>query len=108
VSLLAKAYTGFAAADAVPGTVRRLNPSCYPETQGAFAEPLGREAAARLDLTCGLELGAQTEFSEPPVRINTDLLDARALGWSEAHTWDEFVSYYAATELRDARRKESR
>ena len=64
--------------------------------------------AARLGLPCRLELGTQTEFSEPPVRINTDFLDATALGWSEAQAWDEFVSYYAATRLHDARRNGSR
>ena len=43
---------------------------------------------------CRLELGAQTEFPEPPVRINADLLDADQLGWSEAEAWDTFVNYY--------------
>ena len=95
VSLLAKAYARFVGADAAPGTVRCLNPSGYPESQGAFAERLRREAEARLGRPCGLELGAQTEFSEPLVRINTDLLDVPALEWSEAQAWDEFVSYYA-------------
>ena len=100
MSLLAKAYTGFVGANPAPGTVRRLNPSCYPESQGAFAERVRREAAARLGLPCALELGAQTEFPEPPARINTDLLDTVALGWSEAEAWDEFVTYYA-TSFRD-------
>jgi UDP-glucose 4-epimerase len=42
-----------------------------------------------------LELGEQTEFPEPPVRINTDLLDAAALGWDESAAWDSFVEYYS-------------
>jgi hypothetical protein len=29
------------------------------------------------------------EIPEPPVRINTDLCDTAALGWSEAKAWDE-------------------
>ena len=95
VSLLAKAYSGFVGASPPPGTVRRLNPSGYPESQGAFAERVRREAAARLRLQCGLDLGTQTEFPEPPVRINTDLLDIQALGWSESEAWDQFVTYYA-------------
>ena len=37
----------------------------------------------------------QTEFPEPPVRINTDLCDVAALAWSETQAWDEFVAYYA-------------
>ena len=76
--------------------MRRLNPSGYPESQGAFAERVRREAAARLGLPRGLEFGTQTEFPEPPVRINTDFLDTRALGWSETTAWDEFVRYYAS------------
>ena len=100
VSLLAKAYAGFVGAKPAPGTVRRLNPSGYPESQGAFAERVRREAAARLGRPCALELDAQTEFPEPPARINTDLLDTVALGWSEAEAWDEFVTYYA-TSFRD-------
>jgi len=95
VSLLAKAYAAFVGASPAPGTVRRLNPSLYPESQGAFAERVRREAAAKLHLPCGLELGAQTEFPEPPVRINTDLVDAETLGWSEVQAWDELVAYYA-------------
>jgi UDP-glucose 4-epimerase len=91
VSLLAKAYAPFVGAGPPPGTVRRLNPSFYPETQGVFAERVRREAGSRLGRPCRLEFGTQTEFPEPPVRINTDLCDITALGWSEAHAWDEFV-----------------
>jgi len=95
VSLLARAYAGFVAASAAPGSMRRLNPSFYPESQGAFAERVRREAAVRLGHPCALELAEQTEFPEPPVRINTDLCDPAALGWDEAIAWDEFVAYYA-------------
>lgn len=95
VSLLAKAYGAFVASPPAPDTLRRLNPSYYPESQGAFAERVRREVTARLDLACDLELAEQTEFPEPPVRINTDLCDAAALGWSEADAWDGFVRYYA-------------
>jgi UDP-glucose 4-epimerase len=96
VSLLAKAYAAFVGAAPPPGKARRLNPSFYAESQGAFAERVRREAAARLGRACRLELGAQTEFPEPPVRINTDILEAGALGWSEAQAWDEFVANYAS------------
>jgi nucleoside-diphosphate-sugar epimerase len=97
VSLLAKAYAGFVGVNPAPRTVRRLNPSGYPESQGAFAERVRREATARLGRPCALELGAQTEFPEPPARINADLLDTVALGWNQAEAWDEFVTYYATS-----------
>jgi UDP-glucose 4-epimerase len=96
VSLLAKGYAAFVGARPAPCTVRRLNPSGYPESQGAFTRRLRDEAAARLGVPCHLEFGTQTEFPEPHVRINTDLLDAEQLGWSEARAWDEFVEYYVA------------
>src|SRR6266446_5323781 len=96
VDLLAKAYAAFVMAGPAAGGVRRHNPSCYPESQGAFAERVRREASARLGLPCALELGTQTEFPEPAVRINTDLLDGDALEWSVAQAWDEFVDYYAS------------
>jgi hypothetical protein len=63
----AKAYAGLVGASPPPGSVRRLNPTGYPESQGAFAERVRRKAAARLRLPCRLELGMQTEFPEPAV-----------------------------------------
>ena len=94
VSLLAKAYAAFVGANPAPGTVRRLNPSGYAESQLPFAERVRCEAAERLGLPCQLEFGTQFYFAEPLVRINTDLLDAGALGWDEAQAWDEFVAFY--------------
>lgn len=94
VSLLARAYAAFVAASPAPAAMRRINPSFYPESQGAFAERVRHEAAVRLGLPCGLELGEQSEFPEPAVRINTDLQDPAALGWSEAQAWDDFVAFY--------------
>jgi hypothetical protein len=80
VSLLAKAYAAFVGDNAAHGTTRRLDPSSYPASQGAFTGRLRAAVAARLGLPCRLELGTQTEFPEPPVRVNTDLLDPEAWG----------------------------
>jgi UDP-glucose 4-epimerase len=97
VRLLAKAYAAFVGTSPPPGTVRRLNPSGSPESQGAFAKRVRREAATRLGLPCLLELGVQTTFPEPPVRINTDFLDATELECNERQAWDEFVTHYASS-----------
>jgi nucleoside-diphosphate-sugar epimerase len=97
VSLLAKAYAAFVGGDPAPGTVRHLNPSGYPESQGTFAERVRLEAESRLGRSCRLELGVQTELPEPPVRISTDVLDADQLGWSEGQAWEELVAYYASS-----------
>ena len=49
----------------------------------------------RLGLECGVELGIQTDFSEPLIRVNTDLLDTGAYGWSETDAWDALAAHYA-------------
>ena len=48
----------------------------------------------RLGLPCELELRRQTEFQEPRIRINTDLIDGEALGWDETGAWDAIAEYY--------------
>ena len=57
VGLLAKAYAAFVGATPAPSTVRRVNPSGYPESQGAFTQQLRNEAATRLGRPCRLEFG---------------------------------------------------
>lgn len=94
VSLLAKAYADFAARMPDAGAFIKFNPSGYPESQGAFTLRFAQEMRSRLGLPCQVELKTQTEFTEPRVRINTDVLDARALGWDEAGAWDELARYY--------------
>jgi UDP-glucose 4-epimerase len=94
VSLLAKAYVLFAHnLPAVPGFTK-FNPSGYAESQGAFTLRLAQEMRPRLNLPCLVELKKQTDFSEPRVRINTDILDADALGWNESAAWDDMAAYY--------------
>lgn len=94
VSLLAAAYAAFAGRlPATPG-VSRLGPSGYPESQGGFTLRLAAEMRPRLGLPCAVKLESQTEFPEPRVRINVDVLDTRALGWDESRAWDEMARYY--------------
>ena len=93
VSLLAKAYLHFA--ESWVSGISRINPSGYVESQGAFTQRFAREMGKRLNLKCDFVLKTQTEFSEPLVRINTDVPDAQALGWDEATAWDELAEYYA-------------
>jgi hypothetical protein len=68
--------------------VHGINPSGYPESQGAFAERVRREVGARLNRTCRLGFGSQNEFPEPPVRINTDHVNPERLQWSDKAGWD--------------------
>jgi nucleoside-diphosphate-sugar epimerase len=93
VSLLARAYVRFA--ENLPASgMSRCNPSGYVESQGAFALRVAREMAPRLKRPCSVELKKQTDFSEPRIRINTQPVDAEALGWEEARAWDEFADFY--------------
>jgi nucleoside-diphosphate-sugar epimerase len=93
VSLLAKVYSRFAAESPAQGFAR-INPSGYAESQGAFTLRLAQEMRSRLGLPCPVELKKQVDFSEPRVRINTDLPDADALGWDESAAWDDMAHYY--------------
>ncbi|MGC8638945.1 MAG: NAD-dependent epimerase/dehydratase family protein [Isosphaeraceae bacterium] len=96
VSLLAKAYVRFVESLPKEPGFSKLNPSGYVESQGTFTLRLAREMRPRLNLPCPVELKKQTEFLEPRVRINTDVLDATDLGWDESAAWDDFANYYLA------------
>jgi UDP-glucose 4-epimerase len=93
VSLLAKAYTKFAAALPAVGFTR-INPSGYAESQGAFTLRMAQEMRPRLGLPCLVELKKQTDFPEPRVRINTDVVNADTLGWDESIAWNELARHY--------------
>jgi hypothetical protein len=93
VSLLAKAYARFPSTSA--NGISRMNPSGYIEPQGSFARRLAIEMKDRLGLRCEFELKIQTDFSEPLIRINTDVPDRKSLDWSESAAWDELADYYA-------------
>ena len=65
VSLLARAYAAFLGEE-IPG--EHLCPSGDAETQAEFARRFAAEMGKRLALRCGLELAAQTDWSEPAAR----------------------------------------
>jgi nucleoside-diphosphate-sugar epimerase len=94
VSLLARAYLHFAEGLDGAAGVSEVHPSQYVESQGAFARRFAAEMAPRMGFACPLELRHQVEFAEPRVRLNTDWLDAAALGWNESRAWDELADYY--------------
>lgn len=94
VSLLAKAYANFAETLQETKGFLKLNPSGYPESQGAFTSRFAAEMRSRLELPCSFTLSNQTEFPEPKVRLNTDLLDLNLLKWDEKSAWDELAAYY--------------
>ena len=94
VDLLAKSYAQFVHTIADTGRDGRIGISGYRETQGAFAERLAAEMRPRLEIACEVVLARQTDFSEPMVRLNTDVPDAAALGWTEVAAWDGLAQFY--------------
>ncbi len=92
VSLLAKVYVQFIAT--LPDGISRINPSGYIETQGSFTQRVANEMRERLDLKCDFVLKEQSDFSEPRIRVNTDVPDDTALNWSERTAWDALADYY--------------
>ncbi len=94
ISLLARAYARFVSDLPESAGFRRLNPSGYVESQGAFTLRLSEAMQTRIDRPCAVELKTQTDFSEPRTRISTDTVDADALGWVESDAWDEMAAYY--------------
>ncbi|MEE9384923.1 MAG: NAD(P)-dependent oxidoreductase [Nannocystaceae bacterium] len=94
VSLLARAYSAYASELCQAGARQVFRPSGYPGTQGGFAHLFAENMRDRLGLPCKLDLHAQSEFGEPRVRINTDVLDHQALAWNERLAWDELAEYY--------------
>ena len=94
VSLLAKAYVRFAEQLGCQPGFERSGPSQYVESQGAFAQRFAAEMRPRLGLACELELKRQSEFTEPRIRLNTDVPDSARLGWNEAAAWDDVAQYY--------------
>lgn len=94
VSLLAKAYVRFVEQLGDEPGLERCGPSQYVESQGAFAQRFAAEMGPRLGVDARLQLLQQTEFEEPRVRINTDVLNPVEYGWDEARAWDELGEYY--------------
>lgn len=95
VTLLAKAYARFVGGISLRNGCTRLNPSGYIESQGAFAQRFAREMEARLGIACPVKFAEQVEFAEPRIRVNTEMVDGRALGWDEVKAWNGIAEYYS-------------
>jgi UDP-glucose 4-epimerase len=99
VDLLAACYRRFVEETEAAPTVRKLNPSGYVESQGAFVERMAREIGRRVGRECRVRLLRQTDFSEPVMRVNTDPALRYADGWDEAAAWDKYARSFEAASL---------
>lgn len=89
VSLLAVFYSKFLSSDSL-----KINPSGYVESQGSFANRFALEMRKRIKYECKLNMDEQTDFSEPLIRINTDIAKFDKAVWNENKAWDELAEYY--------------
>ena len=95
VDLLASAYQKFVSELSIHGSREKLNPSGYIESQGGFARRFAQAIRARTALDCRLELGVQSDFSEPFMRVNTDPACRYVDTWDEQGCWDKIADYYS-------------
>ncbi len=94
VDLLAADYAAFAGRVAAGPAFARRNPSGYVEQQGAFALRFAAEIGRRTGMDCPVALCRQTEFAEPPVRINTEPAAPDCPAWNEDAAWEAVVEHY--------------
>lgn len=94
VGLLAQAYCYFVENLSSKEQFQKLNPSGYVESQGDFTRRFAREMQKRLQLPCEVEIKEQIHFSEPSMRVNTDIATSLPIAWNEAAAWDELADYY--------------
>lgn len=99
VGLLAACYRRFVEETETAPVFRKLNPSGYVESQGAFVERVAREIGRRTGRRCAVTLLPQTQFPEPIMRLNTDPAARYANGWDEGAAWDDYAGEFAAKPL---------
>jgi UDP-glucose 4-epimerase len=92
ISLLAKCYAQFVQTLPESPGLSKLGPTGYPESQGAFTLRFASEMRSRLNMPCEVELKKQIDFSEPRIRINTDI--PAVPDWDESGAWDAMAIYY--------------
>ena len=94
VSLLAKVYARFVSTLPTHEGFEKTSPSGYIESQGSFARRFAEAMRTRLGRACSLHIEKQTEFTQPRIRINTEVPDAVTLMWNEEEAWDGLAEYY--------------
>ena len=70
-------------------------PAGYISTMGEFVERVAGELRRRLGLDCAVEMGAQTDFSQPMVLVNDTPIQHQFPEWDESGFWDQLASHQA-------------
>jgi UDP-glucose 4-epimerase len=93
IDLLALAYESFCRSMiSNPEGLKKVSPSGYIESQGAFALRFQKEFRARTGLPCALKIDQQSDFREPSDRHNLEPAAGRFPLWSESLAWDRIAS----------------
>ena len=79
--------------DACPNTVGTsvYTPAGYISTMGEFVERVAQELRGRLGWDCAVEMGVQTDFSQPMVLVNDTPLLPLFTTWDEKVFWDDLA-----------------
>ena len=95
VTLMAKGFVQWV--EQCPSTVGTSSyaPAGYISTMGEFVQRVAAELRQRLGLACGVEMGTQTDFSQPMVLVNDTPLQYQFPEWNESAFWDELAEHQA-------------
>ena len=70
-------------------------PAGYISTMGQFVERVAMELRSRLGLACAVEMGTQTDFSQPMVLVNDTPIQHQFPEWNESDFWTELADHQA-------------
>ena len=68
-------------------------PAGYISTMGEFVERVATELRSRLNLACAVEMGTQTDFSQPMVLVNDTPIQHQFPEWNESDFWTELAEH---------------
>jgi nucleoside-diphosphate-sugar epimerase len=95
VDLLAREYLALCETPPTEdGVVRKVTPSGYIESQGAFALRVATEMSRRIGRRLEVVLSRQQTFPEPLIRVNCTPSQIRHPEWSEDQAWEGLYQYY--------------
>ena len=90
IDLLAKHFT-FIVTQSVPEMPKKVYPSKYIESVGAFANRYVQNLNLRNGSNFEVVCVRQHEYIEPRIRVNTDFCEDVVQDWSEVQSWDLII-----------------
>lgn len=94
VDLLAQLYVWFARRCLNATTSLSYAPQGYVGTLRDFVHRFAKQLTPRLKVPCEVQYAAQSDLSEPLVRINSIPYDAKSVAWNEEAFWNDLAKWY--------------